>query len=187
RYELVERFEDPFPALLPAHFRIGLPAQNAAYRARAAEAARDANHVRLPLDFALAPARVGRREVGRAAEHRHGETSRLNGFADAVEITVLEAREEAFVHFEAVGVELLGHFNPFEDGHAATCYFFQIALWESRDVERHLGFEDSFDVLAALHFLEAVVPFGEGGDAANDRIEANLSGDDHGDYPLPDG
>jgi len=78
-----------------------------------------AHHRAFLLNRALAGIGIGVGEVGRAAEHRHLEAGVRNRCPDLVEIVRFQAREEAFVHLQAVGIELPGHFDPFEDRHRA--------------------------------------------------------------------
>ena len=117
---LLDAVDHPLQALLAVDVRIALAAEHAADGARPAQPPGDADHLRLALDGALAPVGVGVGEVGRAAEHRHGEAGLADGLADAVEVAVVQAGEEAVVHLQPVGVERAGHLDPVEHRHGAA-------------------------------------------------------------------
>ena len=125
---------DPFDALLAADLGVALPAEHAADGAVAAEQFGDADHLRLVLDCAFAFVGVGVGEVRRAAEHRHLEAGFVDGVADAQDIVVSEAGEEALVHFQAIGIERARHVDPVEDGHGAVARdVIEIAFGKSGD------------------------------------------------------
>ena len=105
---------------------------------RPAEPAGDADQLGLAVDGPLAGVGVGVGEVGRAAEHRHREPGRADRLADAVEVAVVEAGEEAVVHLQAVGVERPGHLDPVEDRHRPVAGdLVEVALGEGGDLQRH--------------------------------------------------
>jgi hypothetical protein len=117
---------------------MALAGEDAADRARPAQATGDADHLGLVVDFTLACVGVGVGEVGRAAEHRHREARRGDRLADPVDITVVEAREEAVEHLQAVGVEAPRHLDPVEDRHRPLAgNLVEVTLGEGGNPRRH--------------------------------------------------
>jgi hypothetical protein len=99
----------------------------------------DAYHERLAFDSSFTGVGIGVREVGRAAQHRHHKPGPRNRLADLVEIIRIQAREKALVHFQTIGIQRLGHFNPFKDGHGARASdVVEVTLWESGDSWWHV-------------------------------------------------
>ena len=137
--------------MLAAHAGVALATEDAADRAAAAEAVRDRDQICLAVDFAFAAVGVRVRKVGRTAEHRHYEAGVLDRGANAIEIAGFQAREEAVVHFQAIGVERCGHRDPIEDRHRPLrSDLLDVALWEGGDFGLHVK-SDLFQRAFASH------------------------------------
>ena len=80
--------DDPLQPLLPADLRVALAGEHPADGPRPAQPPRHADQFRLAVDGALAAVGIGVGEIGRAAEHRHGEAGRGDRLAHPVEISV---------------------------------------------------------------------------------------------------
>jgi hypothetical protein len=92
----------------------------------------------LALDGAFAAIRVGVGEIGRAAQHGHGEAGVVNGLADPVEISCIQPGEKPVVHLQPVGVERARHLDPVKDRHRAlACDLVDVAFREGRELQRH--------------------------------------------------
>ena len=79
---------------------------------------------------------VGVGEVGRAAEHRHGEARPRGSPRRPGRGRRLEAGEEAVVHLQPVGVERPGHLDPVEDRHGPVAGdLVDVALREGGDLQ----------------------------------------------------
>ena len=138
RQQLRDRLDHPGDALFAADLRVALAAEDAAHRLRPAQPPTDADHLGLAVQGAFTAVRVGVGEVGRAAEHRHGEAGGADRLADAVEVGGFEAGEKAVVHLQAVGVERPGHVDPVEDRHRPGAGdLVEIALREGGDFQGH--------------------------------------------------
>src|SRR5262249_6254303 len=124
----VDALDNPREPLFPAHAGVPLTAENAAHRTGTTEPASEADHLGYEIAGTLAGMRFGVREVRRTAEHRHDEAGLVDRLADGIEVDGFEAGEEPLEHFEPVGVELFGHLDPVEDGHAAASDLFEVAL-----------------------------------------------------------
>ncbi len=132
--------DDPFQPLLSTDLGIALAREHPADRPRPAQPSGDANHLDLAVDGPLAGVGVGVGEVGRAAEHGHGEAGAPDRLTDAIEIGRFEAGEEPFVHLQPVGVERPGHLDPVEDRHRPLAGdLVEVALGKGGDLQRHCG------------------------------------------------
>src|SRR5271157_1034835 len=132
--------DDPGQTLPLANLRIALPGEDPADRSGTTEPPGRADQFYLPVDRSLAPVGVGVREVGRKAEHRHRKAGLVNRLAHAVDVRVVQTREEAIVHLQSVGIEGTGHVNPVEDRHRPVAgNLLDVALRKGGKPQRHGG------------------------------------------------
>ena len=110
----------PIAAFLDGDIGAALAGEDAADRARTAHAPRDADHVGLFVDLALASRGVAVGEVGRAAHHGHGKARGLDRLGDGVDVGIVQRGEETDIHLQPVCAQFFGHLDPVEDGHGAV-------------------------------------------------------------------
>ena len=140
RQDLVDAVDDPLEPLLAADLRVALAGEHPADGARASQPAGHLDQFGFAVDGAFPCVGIGVREIGRAAEHRHGEARRGNGLAHLVEIRRLETGEEPVVHLQAVGIERPRHLDPVEDRHRSIARdLVDVTLGKSRDLQGHAG------------------------------------------------
>ena len=119
RHQPLNRIDHPGHALRAADVWIALPAEHAAGGARAAQLARDTDHFHFLIKCALACICVGVGEIGRTAQHGHGEAGRVQRLADRVEIGVVVLPEKAFIQLKALARQVARHGDPVKHRHAA--------------------------------------------------------------------
>ena len=155
RQHAVDALDDPFQALSAVDLGIALAGEDAADGPRAAQPAGDADHLGLAVDGPLAAVGVGVGEVGRAAEHRHGEAGRARSPRRRGRGRRLEAGEEAVVHLQAVGVERPGHLDPVEDRHGALAGdLVEVALREGGESSSDMPWPPGLPIAAHFFFAD---------------------------------
>ena len=138
REDLGDALDDPHEPLLAGNLRITLAGEYATDGPWAAQPVGHLDQVRFAIDGSLARIRIGIREIGRAAEHRHGKTGGGDGLSYPVKVIRLETCEEPVVHLQAVGVERSGHLDPVKDRHRSLARdLVNITLGKRRDLQGH--------------------------------------------------
>ena len=118
---MIEQFSDaldhPPDSLLARDLGPPLAGKNTAVTA--SEKGTHVDHALLAFDFLPALPRVGLGEVGRAAEHRHGEAAPFERRTHSLEIVRLQRFEKAVVKLHSLDGQVRSHGDPVEQAHAA--------------------------------------------------------------------